>query len=72
MIISGGQRPRPKVCCSQTLVSRDSSKNSSFALDVETELWEAHKCNKPGQLRKGCRVYKKRIAEKGNDPKGES
>ena len=28
------QCPRPKVCCSQTLVSHDSSKNSSFALDA--------------------------------------
>ena len=36
-----------------------------------TELWEAHECNKPGQLRKDCSVYKKRIAEKGNKPKGE-
>ena len=37
-----------------------------------TELWEAHECNKPGHLRKDCSVYKKRIAEKGNKPKGES
>ena len=36
-----------------------------------TELWEAHECNKPGQLRKNCSVYKKRIAEKGSKPKGE-
>ena len=30
-----------------------------------TELWEAHECNKPGQLRKNHSVYKK-----GNNPKG--
>ena len=26
--------------------------------------------NKPGQLRKDCSVYKRRMAEKGNKPKG--
>ena len=34
------------------------------------ECWESHECNKPGQLRKDCSVCKKRIAEKGNKPKG--
>ena len=35
------------------------------------ESWESREGNKPGQLRKDCSVYKKRIAEKGNKPKGE-
>ena len=34
--------------------------------------WDFHECNKPGQLREDCSVYKKRIAEKGNKPEGES
>ena len=34
--------------------------------------WDSHECNKPGQLREDCSVYKKRIAEKGNKPEGES
>ena len=34
------------------------------------ERWESHECNKPGQMRKDCSVCKKRIAEKGNEPKG--
>ena len=34
------------------------------------ERWESHECNKPGQLRKDCSVCKKRIAGKGNKPKG--
>ena len=33
------------------------------------ERWESHECNKTGQLRTDCSVYKKRIAEKGNKPK---
>ena len=37
---------------------------------IGIERWESHKCNKPGQLRTDCSVYKKRIAEKGNKPKG--
>ena len=36
-----------------------------------TERWESHECNKPGQLRKDCSVYKVRTAEKGNKPKRE-
>ena len=35
------------------------------------EPCETRECNKPGQFRKNCSVYKKRIAEKGNNPKGE-
>ena len=35
------------------------------------ERWESHECNKPGQLRKDCSVYKKRSVENGNKPKGE-
>ena len=34
------------------------------------ERWESHKCNKTGQLRTDCSVYKKCIAEKRNKPKG--
>ena len=34
------------------------------------ERWESYECNKPGQERKDCSVCKKRIAEKGNKPKG--
>ena len=36
--------------------------------------WESHdhECNKHGQLREDCSVYKKRIAEKGDKPEGES
>ena len=34
------------------------------------ERWESHECNKPGQLRTDCSVYKKRIAAKGNKPEG--
>ena len=34
------------------------------------ERRESHECNKPGQLRTDCSVSKKRIAEKGNKPKG--
>ena len=34
------------------------------------ERWESHTCNKTGQLRPDCSVYKKRIAEKRNKPKG--
>ena len=34
------------------------------------ERWQSHECKKPGQLRTDCIVYKKRIAEKGNKPKG--
>ena len=37
---------------------------------IGIERWESHECDKPGQLRTDCRVYKKRIAEKGNKPKG--
>ena len=40
MVVAGGQCPRPNVCCSQTLVSRDSSKNSSSALDAGAEFSE--------------------------------
>ena len=36
------------------------------------ECWESHECNKPGQLRTDCSVYKKRIAEKGNKPNGKT
>ena len=36
-----------------------------------TERWEPQECNKRGQLRKDSRVYKQRIVEKGNGPKGE-
>ena len=35
-----------------------------------TERWESHECNKPGQLIKDCSVYKRRIVEKENKPKG--
>ena len=35
------------------------------------ERWESHDCNKRGQLRKDCGVYKKRIVEKGDRPNGE-
>ena len=34
------------------------------------ERWESHECNKRGQLRKDCSVYKQRIVER-NRPKGE-
>ena len=34
VIVAGGQCPRPKLWCSQTVVNRDSSKNSFFALDA--------------------------------------
>ena len=36
------------------------------------EHWESHECNKPGQLCKDGSVRKKRIAERGNKPKGKS
>ena len=39
-------------------------------LMIGIERWESHECDKPGQLRTDCNVYKKRIAEKGNKPKG--
>ena len=35
------------------------------------ERWECHECSKLGHLRTDCSVYKKRIAEKGNNPKRE-
>ena len=31
------------------------------------ERWESRECNKPGHLRTDCCVYKKRIAERGNN-----
>ena len=34
------------------------------------ERWESYEGNKRGQLYKDCSVYKKRITEKGNKPKG--
>ena len=34
VIVAGGQGPRPKLRCSQTVVSRGSSKKSFFALDA--------------------------------------
>ena len=37
---------------------------------IGVERWELHECNKPGQLRKDCSVCNKRIAEKGNKPRG--
>ena len=57
------QSSRTKVVRFQKLVSCDWSESSS--------VWEAHECNKLGQLRKDCSVYRKRNAEKGNKPKGE-
>ena len=74
--VASGQFLRSKDVCSQTLVSRNSSENSLFALDAwmmtGVECWESHECNKPGQLRTDCSVYKKRIAEKGNKPNGKT
>ena len=37
---------------------------------IGIERWELHEWNKPGQLRKDCSVCNKRIAEKGNKPRG--
>ena len=34
------------------------------------DRWESYECNKPGQLREDCSVYKKHITEKGNKPNG--
>ena len=34
------------------------------------ERRESYECNKPGQLREDYSMYKKRITEKGNKPKG--
>ena len=73
--LARGQFTHSKVVCSQTLVSRCSSENSLFRAGCLTlpgvERWESHECNKLGQLRTDCSVCKKRIAKKGNKPKGE-
>ena len=37
---------------------------------IGIERWESYDGNKPGHLCKDCSVYKKRITEKGNNPKG--
>ena len=51
---------RKKDVCSQTLVSRNSSENSSFftgcLMMTGIECWESHECNKPGHLRKRTAV----------------
>ena len=37
---------------------------------IGIERRESHECNKPGQLRTDCSVYKKPIVDKGHKPKG--
>ena len=37
---------------------------------TDIKRWESHERNKPGHLRTDFSVYKKRIADKGNKPKG--
>ena len=73
--VAGGQYPQSKVGCSQTLVSRKTKQEQLICagclMMAGIERCESHECNKPGQLRKDCNVYKKRSVEKGNMPKGE-
>ena len=54
----------------QSQFQREQFIRTGCLLMTGIERWESHECNKPGQLRKYCSVCKKRIAEKGNKPKG--
>ena len=76
MTVAGGQYPQSKVglvvlrfCQSQ--FKQEQLICAGCLMMAGIERWESHECNKLGQLRKDSSVYKKRIVEKGNRPKGE-
>ena len=54
----------------QLRVIQDQSKCAGCLTTACTGVWECHECDKTGQLRKDCSVYKKRVDEK-EKPKGE-
>ena len=53
----------------QSQFKRDQFIRAGCLMMTGIERWDSHECNKPGQLRTDCSVYKKRIDEKGNKSK---
>ena len=54
----------------QSQIKREQFIRTGCLMITGIERWESHEFNKPGHLRTDCSVCKKRIAEKGNTPKG--